>query len=197
MTATRTYIRPQAELLREPQLADVPVAQRASVRRAIEIAVNAVYQDRPFTIPQSQEERANGFTAWIAQKRQRLEPKMRAALAEAFADVAPLDETTAQKYLECCVWPEVEFWLQDFAIRYHAGIWKQKHYGDGTYMMPIERFGDYWRIPIGVNGYGRNLGQIIVDNEGNVIEKLTTTRQEILEQLHGRTFSESETIAWK
>ena len=136
MTPTETPAEIHAEI--PPEAPEIPAAHRAAVQRAIEIALETVKEDFSMRVPRSDEDRASGFAAWIARKRQQHDPMMRAAIAEALADAAPLDEMTAQKYVDCCVWPEVEFWLLDYCLRYYAGRWVQQHYGDAIYTTPVE-----------------------------------------------------------
>ena len=193
MTQTEIQTEVQDQFQPETQ-ADIPAAHQAAVQRAIEIALEAVKRDYSLRPPRSDEDRANGFADWLTRQRQKQEPMMREAVSATFADDAPLDEATTQRYIECCVWPEVEEWLEDYALGYYAGAWVRGHYGDAIYTSPSERFGALWRVPLGVNGYGKNMGQIVLDNEGNVIEDLTTTRLEILEKLRDRKFSPAETI---
>ena len=200
---TLTEIQTEASPESKPEvqneaLLDIPAAHRAAVQRAVEIALEVVKRDRPLNFPRSAGDRANGFAAWlewIEEKRAKHEPIMRAAIAEAFADAAPLDEMAAQKYVDCCVWPAVEFWLHDIAIRYYAGAWARTHYGDAIGTYPMEPNGELWRVPLGIRGYADLLGQIMLDHKGNVIENLTTTRQEIQEILRDRKLSPAAAAA--
>ena len=164
-------------------LPDVPAAHQAAVQRAIESALYAAQHDRTLRVPRSEEDRANGFAGWLARKRRQHEPMMQTAIAEAFANVAPLDDMTAQKYMDCCVWPAVEFWLlHHWALRAQASSWSSRHYRDSTTIGMPEAQGAMWRIPLGVYQCGENLGQIMLDCNGNVIEHLTSTLAKLTEK---------------
>ena len=170
------------EIQRKAQ-ADIPAAHQAAVQRAIEMALYAAQHDRTLRVPRSDEDRANGFANWLARKRQQHEPMMQAAIAEAFAHVAPLDESALRKYVDCCVWPEVEFWLHHhWALRAQASAWSSRHYRDSTTIGMPEAQGDMWRIPLGVYQCGDDFGQVMLDRDGNVIEHLTSTEKELAEK---------------
>ena len=193
MTQTEIQTEVQDQFQPETQ-ADIPAAHRAAVQRAIEIALYAAQHDRTLRVPRSDEDRANGFADWLARKRQQHEPMMQAAVTEAFINGADLNEMTRQKYVDCCVWPTVEFWLHHhWALRAQASAWSSHHYRDSTTIGMPEAQGDMWRIPLGVYQCGDDFGQVMLDRDGNVIEHLTSTEKELAEKTCDKRVSAAAT----
>ena len=179
MTQTEIQTEVQDQFQAETQ-ADIPAAHQAAVQRAIEIALYAAQHDRTLRVPRSDEDRANGFADWLARKRRQHEPMMQAAVTGAFANGADLNEMTHQKYVDCCVWPAIELWLHHhWALRAQASWWVSYHYGGRITIGMPEPQGDMWRIPLGVYQYGDDFGQVMLDRDGNVIEHLTSTPDEL------------------
>ena len=159
---------------------DIPASHREAVQKSIEIALAAVQKDKTLRVPRSDEDRANGFANWLLRKREQHEPMMQAAVREAFANLAPLDDVTVRNYVDCYVWPEAEHWLlHSIALRSQASWWVSYHLRDMTTIGMPEAQGDFWRIPLGVYGMGENLGQVMLDRDGRVIEHLTSTQKEL------------------
>lgn len=73
--------------------------------------------------------------------------------------------------------------VQRYAIFGAVAAWIGRYMGDATTIGVPERHGEQWRVPIGVRGYGDNLGQIVLNAEGEVVPGLTTSRSEILEAI--------------
>lgn len=65
-----------------------------------------------------------------------------------------------------------------------AIAWGRKNIGDaGLYGQP-QSDGCFWRVALGVAGYGENMGQIMLDMDGNIVPEQTTTREELLKYIH-------------
>ena len=75
--------------------------------------------------------------------------------------------------------------LRSYALRYQAGIWGRRRFGDATiYGAPV-REGSIWIVPLSVARYGNNLGQIALDDDGNVIEDQSSTQAQLSEKIRG------------
>lgn len=162
--------------------------------RCIEIALDVVKSDFALRVPRTEEERHNGFAAWLAKWRGKLEPAILSAVCKevpAFC-ITEHPGRTADLFAQA-IWPAVENYLVRYAILGHASSWKSHNMGDATTMHWPEPHGDYWRVTLGVWRYGDNLGQIVLDRDGNVLPHLTTTREQLLEQIRDRVLPASET----
>ena len=166
------------DFIRQPSLSS------REIQQAVAIAIAVVETSPLLRPPRMVEQRTDAFAAWLEEWRNKFAPFIASALrceaAEVFADMpdSVLAEVVAQH-----VWPELIPYLQSIAIDYQAGEWGRRHFGDATmYYKPIQE-GSTWRVPIGVLGKGENLGQIVLDVDGNVIESLTSTKAQLLEKL--------------
>jgi hypothetical protein len=158
------------------------------IARCIEIALTVVPSDTALRVLRAEEERQNGFAAWLAKWRAHYEPRIRAALEQEFpAFVKALAPAQFDRLFEEQIWPKVEEQLRSYAILYQAGAWVRQSIGDAiTFGRPLHEEGR-WRVPLGVARYGENLGQVVLDENGTVFPELTSTRQQILEKISDST----------
>ena len=175
---------------------EMTAAYQDSIKRSIEIAIDAVQHDYSRRVPRTEEERQNEFAAWFEKYRAKCEPLMQSAVQEAFANIAVLDALTVKEYVQRYVWPEVAHWLlHTYVLRGQVAKWVSHHYGGATTIGMPEAHGDCWRVPLGVHNVGENMGQVVLDRDGNIIEAQTSTRQQILEKIRDRKLSAAETAA--
>lgn len=158
-------------------------------QRALEAAVAAIVNEVGLQVPRSEAERRNAFADWLAEQHDRLRPLLQAEWQKAFPELADADA------LGECLWSDVANWLRVYALRGQAAKWISHNMGNATTLGLPQRTETGWRIPIGVSGYGEELGQIVLDADGNVLLEQTTTHQHILEQIRGRKFSAPATTA--
>lgn len=158
------------------------------LRHSIEAALDTVKADVSLRVPRTEAERQNAFAGWLAEQRVKYEAAMQSAVRSEFAALA---EDSVGNIVTAYVWPEVEAFLRSFVLRYQAGVWVCKYMGDATTIGLPEPDGDYWRIPLGIAKYGENLGQIVLDADGNVILHLTSTRQQLSEKISDRVLPAS------
>jgi len=161
----------------------------------IEDALQIVQTDVTLRPPKTANERQNGFAAWLAKEQAKFWPAIEQAIAQRLS-VVPASDIVQQVYVQQ-VQVEVEKLLRTFALRYYAGLWVSKRMGDAVFLQAPEPQGDYWCVSLGVVNYQESVGQVILDSEGHIIEEQSTTRQQLLERLHGQPFSPSETTARK
>lgn len=178
------------DFIRQPSLSS------REIQQAVAIAIAVVETSPLLRPPRMVEQRTNAFAAWLEEWRNKFAPFIASALrceaSDMFADMpdSVLAEIVAQQ-----IWPGVVPLLQSCALTYQAAEWGRKHLGDATmYYKPIQE-GSTWRVPIGVLGKGENLGQIVLDVDGNVIENLTSTRAQLLERLRDNQLSSTATAA--
>ncbi|HZT43912.1 MAG TPA: hypothetical protein VFA07_17225 [Chthonomonadaceae bacterium] len=159
--------------------------------KCIQRAILSVMEDVSIRIPRTESERQNEFEHWLAAYREKLGPAMEEAFRIEFPSLykhKQLRPQTIRQTVEEHLWPLIEDELRSYAIRGVASAWVSKHMGDATTIGLPQREGSYWRVPLGVNKYGENLGQVVLDADGNVITDLTTTRKQLLEVIHDREF---------
>lgn len=140
------------------------------------------WEDASVRVPRTEAERRNGMEAWLEQRRLRLG----AALQDEFPHLFPsLAQTLPASFITSVfdelVWPKVKPEIQRYAMSGFAAAWIGRHMGDATILGTPERDGQHWCVPLGVSGYGDDLGQIVLNLDGEVIPELTTTRRDLLE----------------
>jgi hypothetical protein len=157
-----------------------------AIGRCIQSAMEALTDDASIRPPRTEAERRNSFAVWLAGCRNRIGPAIEAELWRQFPVlIEKLGDPEA--IMEQIVWPQVEEDLRRWAIRAQAAAWVSRHMGDLTTIGRPERVDIHWRVPLGIEGYGDNLGQVVLDTDGTVIPELTTTRDEMLEKISGRS----------
>ena len=161
-------------------------------QRCVEVAIEAVKSNHSLRAPRNAEDRENAFAGWIAQWHSKLEPTIYAALRREMTILFKntSDDVLAQ-VVEQYVWTEVAGFLRVYGVKYQAGMWGRKHFGDATIYHDPQPIGNTWHVPIGVLGHSEKLGQITLDEDGNVIESLTSTRQQLLDKIRDNQPSSS------
>lgn len=141
------------------------------VDQLLPAALQLVESDTVLRVPRTDEECRDRFAEWLSTHRARLAPTIRQLIDRAVPaqghDAAAVEEA---------VWSRLSPVLLDFAVRGRAVQWVSRHLGDATTIGWSERTEEGWRIPLGVRGHGENLGQMVLDPDGRVVEALTSTR---------------------
>lgn len=166
------------EWLAEPQT-------KEGLRRCAVNALAAINAELSLRVPKTEQERQNAFAFWLEGYRVKIGLEGQKQFAIEFPGIFQnLSEDTIRDVVDELVWPDVESFLRSYAIRYQAGLWGRRHFGDATiYGVPV-RDEDTWIVPLSVARYGNNLGRIVLDADGNVIEDLSSTRVQLLERIH-------------
>jgi hypothetical protein len=159
----------------------------AEIERMLQGVIERTRSETPLRLPRGEAERRNRFAAWLDHYRQRwlpalggeIRPRQPALLVEGE------DEAAVQRFLEEEVWPEVEEFLRRFAVRGLAAAWVTGRLGDGLTLGWPEPSGDGWRVRLADSRSGQQLGQVVLDMEGNILTDRTTTRESILETSDG------------
>lgn len=157
---------------------------RPEIDRWISEAMRRFLEDASVRLPRTEAERRNGMEAWL--ERQRLQ--LGASLQEAFLHQFPslvqsLSLSFITSVFDELVWPQVKPEVQRYAIFGFASAWIGRHMGDATTVGTPKRDGRQWCVPLGVSGHGSDLGQIVLNLDGEVIPELTTTRRDLLEAI--------------
>ena len=155
-------------------------ANRPEIDKCVEHLYAYLDADPSMRLPRSEEDRKNGFEQWLNSYRQKIAPVMESEIRQTFPHLAAKSRSKEVEVLiEREIWPKVEADLRSYALRGVASAWISRHMGDATTIGQPEWEGSCWRVPIGVNKYGDNLGQIVIDRDGNMIPDLTTTREQM------------------
>ncbi len=143
----------------------------------VRAASRLFWDDATVRMPRTEAARRNALEGWLAEQQAKLRANFEHAHPSAAALFDPL------------IWPEVEPEVRRYAIFGFAAAWVGRHLGDAT-TIGTPTLGSYqWRVPLGVNGYRDDLGQIVLTLDGDVIAELTTTRSELLEAIREPSFS--------
>lgn len=173
--------------------------EAARLERCVQRCIDFIKTDTSRRVPRAEADRANAFERWLDRYQRRLDPVIEAEARQEFPDLFGQEERTveATALLHDRIWPGVADFLREYAVRGQAAAWVGRHMGDATTIGWPERIGDRWRVALGVMGYGEDLGQVILDSDGNILPDETTTREQVLEVIGGRTRSPAATTPWK
>lgn len=155
---------------------------RSVIDRWISEAVRHFWEDPSVRMPRTEAERRNEMKSWLEQRRLKLDADLQEEFPQQFPSLAQsLSPSFLTSVFDELVWPQVKPEIQRYAIFGLAAGWIGRHMGDATTLGTPNRDGQQWRVPIGVRGYGDDLGQIVLNRDGEVIPEMTTTRGELLE----------------
>lgn len=147
-------------------------------------ATRLFWEDASVRLPRTEAERQNGMEAWLEQRRLKLGAALQEEFPRQFPSLAQhLSSSFITSVFDGLVWPEVKPEIQRYAISGFAAAWVGRHMGDATTLGTPKRDGQQWCVPIGVRGYSNDLGQIVLNLDGEVIPEVTTTRSDLLEAL--------------
>src|SRR5690242_8803989 len=90
------------------------------IARSIEATRKLVTEDVSLRPPRTEEERANGFVAWIEKYHAKYLPEIEAIVRQEFVGTALTSEPDRLREItDCQVWPEVQFLLVGtYALKY-------------------------------------------------------------------------------
>jgi hypothetical protein len=170
---------------------------RDEVDRVVQEAIDSLEQDTPLRVPRSEADRRNDFALWLSRYHERLVPRITDEIQQRLSArvSTPVPAEVLQKVVDDQVWPEVERFLRWYAIRGQAAGWVTRHMGDATTIGAPEPHPAGWRVPLGVAGYGDDLGQVVLDRDGNIVASLTSTANELREAMGGCARSAPATAA--
>lgn len=157
---------------------------RVPLRQWTNEAVRIFSEDASVRLPRTESERRNGMEEWLEQRR----IKLAAALHEEFpryfpSQVPHLLPSFVTSVFDELVWPQVKPEVQRYAIFGFAAAWVGRYMGDATTIGTPRRDGQQWCVPIGVKGYGDDLGQVMLNLDGEIIPEVTTTHGDLLEAI--------------
>lgn len=162
-----------------------PEVQRG-IQRCAEFALEALHNDLTLRIPRASDLRKNSFALWRAVWRDRLGIAIEAEFRRQFPNLAGhLTPDTVQDAIVGSIWPLVEPELLAFAVEGLARTWVRRHMGDALVIRRPQWEGSDWVVPLGQQGREAELGRIVLDRDGNVIEEASSSRDDILAHLHG------------
>ena len=97
----------------------------------------------------------------------------------------PDREDDIRRFLIENLWPLAKTELYAYVLLRLAVRWAARQYTDSTVVLLPERETYGWRLPLRIKGHEYDLGQIALDEEGNVIKDRTTSRERFREALLG------------
>ncbi len=149
-------------------------------------ALEGFWNDTSVRVPRTVEERRDGLKVWL----EHFSLKMRVSFEQEFQSrfgslSALLPETYIADVFDQNVWPQIRPDIQQYAIHGLAAAWVTGNMGDATTMNRPEQKNNRWHVPIGIRGYGDKLGEIVLTQDGDVLENMTTSRKQLLEAARG------------
>ena|SRR5258708_1743035 len=164
---------------------------RPAIEECVRHAIEFIESDHTFRLPRTEDERQNAFETWLEVCRGKLSPAIEADWKSRFPGIAKRQSPEFVKELiDQHVWPEVELFLRSLAIQGKASGWVLDHIGDAVILgTPVFDEG-IWRISIGTKQHS-NLGEIVLNPDGNVIPEQSTSKQAILRVIRDRKLSET------
>lgn len=161
-------------------------ATKAGLQSCADFAIGILHNDMTLRVPRSHDLRANKFAAWREAWRDRLGTAMQEEFFRQFPSIAShLSEDTIKHVVVEFVWPQIEDELMAFALQGLARTWVRQHMGDLTTIGQPSLIRGQWVIPLGIQDDGSELGQIVLDCEGNILEKRSSSRKDILAKING------------
>jgi hypothetical protein len=139
--------------------------------------VQAFDDEASIRVPRGEDLRRNEFALWLSGLREMLRAALTAAVAQELVGTPPGSEIRTR--LAERVWAAAAEEFRQWAVRGMAAGWTSRNLVIGSLLGVPERIAGGWRVPLGVPGYGPDLGQVTLDEDGNVLNELTTSRDEL------------------
>lgn len=165
-----------SDYFREPK-------NKAKLDHLCQRAVELTQADTSLRAPRSLEERHDAFSVWLERYRDRLADR----LEDEFATEFPLitsslrnPDLIRQVVLDH-VWPEVVPVLLAYAIRSQAASWSRRLLGEAVLLGWPNPDGPVWRVPLRLRGSEAEAGEIVLNQDGDVIPHRSTTREQLEE----------------
>lgn len=122
-------------------------------------------------------------TDWFNEYEDRFLEISQDAFRAEMPDLFARRQTDIRQFLIENLWPLVKPELVKYAIHHIATQLVARRYSDATVVMQPEPCESGWRLALRIHNQDRELGQVVLDMEGNVIEDQTTTREAFREAL--------------
>jgi hypothetical protein len=158
----------------------------AAIDHLAQRAVDSVSTDYSLRVPRAEEDRHDGFRRWLDSYRATLRERVLEDFRQQCPDLARASrEGEVVEEVVRRVWPDVEARLLRYALRGLAAGWVSHRFRTATTVGFPERTGDHWSVPLGIRDHGDRLGRVVLDRDGAVIESLSSTWEQLLEQAGG------------
>ncbi len=154
---------------------------RPLLERCVREALDARDDERIPFVPREEEERRDGFSAWLARWRARLTPLIEERIRYALPELEhALGGRPVALFVGEHVWPMTERWLRESAIRGLAAQWVSHQFPDSTTIAwPVWK-SDRWWVALGGVPPEEQIGHVILDADGNVLEDETVRGEDRL-----------------
>lgn len=155
----------------------------AMFQRMAERLIETVENDSSVLLPRSAENGQKTISDWFFTYHDRFITIMLELFREETPGLFPKHENDIRNFLLEDYWPLARRELSAHVLRRMAIRWAARQYTDATLVMPPERQPYGWRLPLKVMGREQELGQIALDEEGNILKDRTTPREQYREAL--------------
>ena len=144
------------------------------INRSIEQALDALGDDSILFLPRP-DQLTPHLAAWCAERRTRFTQLLGQHLTHEFAELES-DWSEASSTLTESIWPQIEQQLVGLALRSLATRWILRKLGDAVTLGELMPHSDGWRASLGLRGRTETVGELTLDNSGNIVEGQTTSR---------------------
>ena len=170
-------------------IADDWIAEnRVFIQNWTTTALQQFWNDTSVHVPRAEAERANGLQIWLERFRLKMRSEFDVSFRHQFLSMSRLlPENYIAEVFDQNVWPRIKPDVQQYAMHGFAAEWVTGHLGDATTLGTPEQSGGYWHVPLGIRGYEGEFGEIILTQEGAVLQDRTTSRKQLLEAARGTT----------
>ena len=153
-------------------------------------ALQQFWNDTSVRVPRTLSERADGLAVWLEGFRLKMRSEFEKGFRHQFASMSNhLPPSYVAEVFDQNVWPEIKPDVHRYAMYGFAAAWAGRYLGDATTIGAPVWDGQLWHVPLGIKGHGDNLGQIVLDADGEVIAEQTTTRISLLEAIRSEATS--------
>ena len=161
---------------------------RPFIDRWTTTALQGFWNDTSVRVPRTLSERANGLAIWLEGFRLKMRSEFEMGFRHEFPSMSDrLPKNYVAEVFDQNVWPQIKADVQRYAMHGFAAAWVTGHLGDATTLGVPEQRGNYWHVSLGIRNYGDRLGEVVLTQDGDVLQDLTTSRKQLLEAARGTT----------
>jgi len=161
-------------------------ATQEKLQHCADFAISVLHNDLTLRVPRSADQRTGGFADWRNVWHNRLGTAIQDEFHRQFPGITSrlspgIINATEVDY----IWPQIYSELLSFAIEGLTRAWVRRRMGDAVILKRPRSEGANWVVPIGIQGRDADIGQVVLDRDGNIIEENSSSRADILAHIHG------------
>lgn len=176
LASSRSTIDDLEVTLRKPDM-------QSLLARIADRAVELISTDVEVLAPRRSETGRTNISDWFKKHDARFIQIVLDAFRQELPDIAAKREDDLRQFALENLWPLIRPELHKYALRRIAIRWAARQYSDSTIVLPPEAHANGWRLPLRISGGETDMGQIVLDNEGNIDVGQTTSRADLRELL--------------